>query len=622
MGNDRIKILGLVVLLTSGILLPYLTTDIGFEEKFQTVIISMNEGPLTIWEDEDWELQGWPGNGTEISPYLVENMTLTSFDIHYSTAFFEVRNCSCDDTVYIDQTINGKIEDSTFNDRLFIGECSNLMISNVTFERSPIDQISDDILYIIFSTNITVEDCIIGQTRSCGLNIYKSVNCTIRRNVISNCGMLNYVTPIMVLASSAPAIHSSSFGMLQYSFPSGGALNIANSSMCFISDNILSNNIGYGIYCSYSDNLEITSNYEEYNGVDVTLSNCQENELVNNTFNSGLELWSCTAFMLSGNEIGSNGLSLHGFLPSFLHSVTNNSVHSKPLLYLVNESDTIYSNTEYGQIYVINSNRVSLIQVNVTASSPSINILYSPFCVITQAVCLSIDIDHSNNSEVHKSTIVGGFIGIECSSSPECLINNNTIRNTTFFGISIHSFSFESLIHNNKVIDVSMHGIKIDSPYCNVENNTVSGCATPRVDTHWGITSHFAGIIIQSDHCLVKNNNVTNNYGYGIWINSYGSNNILYLNRLSENTEGNGRSDGEGNQWDNGIDTGNYWGDWTSVGVYSIPGSEECVDRFPNGTIPSLISLTTGIIMLSVGASLIIIGLAIVRIVKCKTQNK
>ncbi len=621
MGNERIKILALFALLSSGILLPYLITDTGFVEETQTAIISLDEGSLTIWEDEDWELQGWPGNGTEISPYLVENMTLTSFDIHYSTVFFEVRNCSCDVQVYIDQTINGIIEYSTFNDRLFIDDCSNLMISNVTFERSPIDQISEDILFIGLSTNITVEDCIIRESTKYGLNIEGSTNCTIRRNRISNCGMLNYVTPIMAMASSSPEIHASSFDMSQYSYPSGGGLHIKDSLMCFIYDNTISNNIGYAIYCHRTNNSEINSNFEEYNGYKATFTYCNKNELGDNTFNSGLALLSSTAFILERNEIGSKGLSLIGGLSDVLHSVTNNSVNSKPLLFVVNESDTTYSNTEYGQIFVVNSNRVSLSQIDVSESAPSINILYSPFCVISEVVCSSIVIDHSNKSEVHNSIITGGSIGIDCRSSPECQINNNTIRET-IIGIRIGYFSFESLIQNNKVIDVSTHGITIDSHYCIVENNTVSGCATPVVDTHWGITFNYAGIIIYASNCQITNNNVTNNHGYGIWVHSYGSNNTLYLNLLSGNPEGNGRSDGEGNQWDNGIDTGNYWGDWSGVGVYNVPGNEGCVDRFPNGTSSSLISITAATIMLSAGFSFIIIGLVIVRIVKFNTQNK
>lgn len=624
MGNERIKILGIFALLSSGILLPYLITDTGSIEQNQTGIISLDEGPLDIWGGENWELQGWPGNGTEISPYLVENMTLTGVQIHHSDVFFIIRNCLCDVIVDISSTNNGKIEDSTFNDQVLISDCSDLMISNVTLNSSSIQNMYSppDTLVITSSERITIEDCIIRDSSSYGLIIEDSANCTIQRNTISNCGMLINITPNMAMTSS-PEIHSSSFDVSQYSWPSGGGLNVKNSLMCFISDNTISNNIGYGTYCHRTNNSEIRSNFEESNGLDTAFLACQENEIVDNTFNSGLALIDCTAFIVTRNEIGANGLELRRYTVEYyyFHDISNNSVLSKPLLFLVNASDTTHSNAEYGQIFVINSVRVSLSQIDVSASSPSITILYSPFCVVTEAVCSSIDIDHSNNVEIHKSDITGGFSGIRCYVSPECQINNNTIRDTTF-GINLHSNSHESLIYDNKVIDVSRHGIYVSSHNCTIENNTVSGCATPVEDIHWGITQHYAGITIGSSNCSITNNTVTNNHCYGIWVNSYGRNNTLYSNRLSENEFGNGQSDGEGNQWDNGIDTGNYWGDWSGVGVYNVPGDEGCVDRFPNGTTSSLISLTTAILMLSAGFSLIIIGLVIVRIVKFKAQNK
>ena len=130
----------------------------------------------------------------------------------------------------------------------------------------------------------------------------------------------------------------------------------------------------------------------------------------------------------------------------------------------------------------------------------------------------------------------------------------------------------------------------------------------------------YGAIEIYSDDCQITNNTVINNVGYGISVT--GKRNAIYGNTIAGNSLGNGRSNGEDNQWDNGIDSGNYWGDWTGVGVYNVPGAEGCVDRFPNGTTSSLVSLTPAIIMLSAGFSLIIIGLVIVRIVKFKTQKK
>jgi hypothetical protein len=51
--------------------------------------------------------------------------------------------------------------------------------------------------------------------------------------------------------------------------------------------------------------------------------------------------------------------------------------------------------------------------------------------------------------------------------------------------------------------------------------------------------------------------------------------NIIALNFLA-----NGR-DNQARFWDDGVDTGNYWDDWSGVGVYNIDGGGGAQDRFP-----------------------------------------
>ncbi len=213
-------------------------------------------------------------------------------------------------------------------------------------------------------------------------------------------------------------------------------------------------------------------------------------------------------------------------------------------------------------------------------------------------------------------------ISINVGGPAETIIHNNTVKDGNY-GIAISLDSARSMVTNNTVMHVKNYGISILSPDCTVENNVITGGLTP-IGACYSTTTitivDFKGISIYSDDCHIVNNTVINNNGYGIWVTGKG--NTIYGNAIAGNSLGNGYSNGEDNQWDDGIDTGNYWGDWSGVGVYNVPGDEGCVDRFPNGTTSSLISLTTAILMLSAGCSLIIIGLVIVRIVKVKTQNK
>ncbi len=176
------------------------------------------------------------------------------------------------------------------------------------------------------------------------------------------------------------------------------------------------------------------------------------------------------------------------------------------------------------------------------------------------------------------------------------------------------------MIYITAEVNVTTYGIGIFSRECIVENNTITGC--PRrmsalYTTTFDVTNS-AAIRIGSDDCRIVNNSIIDNYGYGIWVT--GKRNIIYGNTIIGNSLGNSLSDGEDNQWDNGIDTGNYWEDWSGTGVYNIPGEEGCVDRFPMGESNSIAPVITTVLLLIGGASVTIIALATIR--KWRVRNQ
>lgn len=609
--NERLCAVVFTALFWTSLLFPILSANQNSSSTPLTESSSLVEGRLTIVRNSDWEFYGWPGNGTEISPYLVENMNLIEFQICASNKSFEIRNCVSENEAYIEATSNGKIEDSIYIESLRIYTSSNLTISNVTFDSFLYsDYYTPSYLEIRSSEKITVEDCIVTGSRNYGVRVENSNNCTIQRNAFSNCGRISYVTYIMAATIQSPNADSFSPAQSTDFTIHGGALYIDNCSICFISNNTLIDNVGFGIHCRDSADLELSRNFEENSGLTSDITCCRESKLLNNTFNSGLDLDSSILCTLVGNEFGRNGLFLAGNLSTLFHRVIDNSVHSKPLLVIANESDTIYANSEYGQMYIINSSRIHLKQLILGASLPSIYILYSSSCNITKTTCPSIRIDHSSNSEVFGNIVTEGFTGIRFENAIDCKIYNNSILDTVY-GVHIGHGSNGSRIYDNNLIDVGRFGIWITSPFCVVENNTLTGCATTEYHYgHWQVPVHFGAIRVFSDDCVIHNNSVVDNHGYGIWIT--GNRNLIYKNTLIGNSKGNGLSEGANNQWDNGIDTGNYWGDWIGYGVYYVPGNEACVDSYPRG-LPNSITPVNAIVFAAIGSVAIMIVLAIVR---------
>ena len=174
------------------------------------------------------------------------------------------------------------------------------------------------------------------------------------------------------------------------------------------------------------------------------------------------------------------------------------------------------------------------------------------------------------------------------------------------FGILLSECQ-EVFAHNNTLGPSNDYGIHLnDSSFCNVQGNDVFGNMQDGIDCvkgssnaiNWNTVydNAFYGIVcwevngFNIHHNLVYQNvdgigvnmapasqvtynNVQNNTGVGITV-SWGSTDCdIYGNHIGWNTGGNSMDDGSSNMWDNGINMGNFWSDYSGTGTYSIPGA-------------------------------------------------
>jgi parallel beta-helix repeat protein len=104
---------------------------------------------VLIESDEEFVLQGWPGNGTESNPYLINNLHITSaatsIEIQNTRVFFVVQNCLLESDVAFGEGIllynvtNAHIQDCiiTGHDRgILIRKSSNSSLLNNTVDRA------------------------------------------------------------------------------------------------------------------------------------------------------------------------------------------------------------------------------------------------------------------------------------------------------------------------------------------------------------------------------------------------------------------------------------------------------------------------------------------------------
>ena len=69
--------------------------------------------PIVITQNSDFETQGWPGDGTAVSPYVIQYLNITSgypaIEISNTTAYFIIQYCTYTDEIIIKNATHGSI---------------------------------------------------------------------------------------------------------------------------------------------------------------------------------------------------------------------------------------------------------------------------------------------------------------------------------------------------------------------------------------------------------------------------------------------------------------------------------------------------------------------------------
>jgi len=132
-----------------------------------------SHAPIVISSDADFTSQGWPGNGSAINPYVIENLSIVSdgkcIEVDDTTAYFSVRNCqfssaspSTGKGVDVNVVQNGEIENCTFSN----------FYEGVIIARSANCSMFENSFY----------DCVLGTY------LFRTQSCTFSENIFISCG--------------------------------------------------------------------------------------------------------------------------------------------------------------------------------------------------------------------------------------------------------------------------------------------------------------------------------------------------------------------------------------------------------------------------------------------------
>jgi len=263
--------------------------------------------------------------------------------------------------------------------------------------------------------------------------------------------------------------------------------------------------------------------------------------LLNNTLSDigyrGIEILDSTEFNVTGNSLDGCGITIDGLTVSkWRHVVIDNTVNGKELGYFVDESDIVIDGTVYGAVYLVNCDGVTVENGEFHNGSMGVCIAFSDHCGV---------VDCEVQGHLHG--------GIRLFYSEDCILERNIICNNSRYGMI----------------------------YGGIDLGFVANCRVTRNRIYW---NQWSGISIRHGmtavNCTIVNNAIYNNSGYGISIVGY--ENTIHGNAIGWNEEGNAIDSGSDNTWDNGVDTGNWWSDYSGTGEYAIDGGAHSVDRYPN----------------------------------------
>lgn len=249
---------------------------------------------------------------------------------------------------------------------------------------------------------------------------------------------------------------------------------IFNSSDCFISNNYINWSYQLGIHIQKSSDINLLNNSLCNNSNGMTIEESTQLKICNNTFEK-------------------RGIILHGTLIAHwnTHDIMDNKKDGKPIYYYKN-ANNITIPSDAGQVILAHCSNMDI--QNVTFHGDYIDFGYSDNLI--------------QLGFTTHSTISNNIILIYCDHS----------------SIYMYDSTYNTISQN--IIDTTA-GSAIELRYCT--NNSIHNNS---------IINNTNGIIfVDSNHNIIQDNDIQDNYRFGIGLET-SSSNIIYRNTLSNNFHG------------------------------------------------------------------------------------
>jgi parallel beta-helix repeat protein len=142
----------------------------------------------------------------------------------------------------------------------------------------------------------------------------------------------------------------------------------------------------------------------------------------------------------------------------FIHTIENNTVNGKPLLYYLDQDNIEIPSSSIGQLIAVNCTNIKLRNATLSNTDFMIMFVFCSNCLIENSTIINNDgalsFLGSNNNVIKFNTISNNFHGIllDYYSKKNKIIYNN-ISSNQYCGVICEYFSNKNIIQNNNLID-------------------------------------------------------------------------------------------------------------------------------------------------------------------------
>jgi parallel beta-helix repeat protein len=533
------------------------------------------------------------------------NVTYTFSGNNYETVVIQRDNIILDGAGFTLQVTSG--------DGIFLDHQSNVTIKNLNIDAG----VSSYGIHLYYSSNITIFDCNIYLSGT-GISVdHSSYNEIYKNRIERNRGGGIYVTGLNYAHNNL--IYNNTIASND-----GDGISLGGLRNSVYWNNITDNAEGISVAGDFHKVYENSVTWNKRaNGIGISIAspgggcNVSYNYIAENTIGFFLQpgiYVDVEPHTLRGNTMVNNSLLNFGILnydwagdsvAKLYNNVDlSNTVNGKPIYYWINrENDKVPSNA--GFVALINCRNITVENLNLERNLEGVILAFSNNCTISGnnitdngeqliwgggGIVLyrsSINLIYKNNVATNHWT--GDGIRLEAYSSHNTIsensitkthagvyvrgsshfntISGNFLKNNDKRGISLE-YSSNNTVYRNEILGPGEYGVYLGAQYNNVSENSIiayqygvyvggqrNTIVGNNIMENWG-----RGIYVGNSFNMFVGNNIMNN-NEGVYIYSYGQNNLFFHNNFGDNTKHvNCYWSGIGNSWNSSFPVGgNYW---------------------------------------------------------------